>query len=777
MSRAMSSFRTGRQDQTQYAASGARVTGASTFDWTYPLLAIAVLVHVYLCWRWRTNLAFDAKFAYLPLARRLLSEGWAFLAAEESVWVPFGAYGYPALLDADVQAIEAVNVVLSGLIVLMLYRIAVRAHSVRAGLIAAWLYAVSPSVAPLVINVLTELPFLFFCAVWLWAFSELGASGQRRWVWIAGLALGCAVNMRTSLVPFIYGSAILAAVAGTQRIAARDMWRKLAGVQGIAAALVTVVLVKNWLLFDLPQLATGGGNALYLGSHSLTGGYEPLYGGLFFDVDAIVRGDHLTVAADRLLHSVGWEILKAAPLELTLANYWRKVWAFLFYPNVLLSDSMFTLRSLRICLVAGAAVAMIRGWRTPALLLAASVAAYQVVVHTPLLYNPRYSEGALDLWLPLLAGCGFATVSQWSPRNISLFVLAVAAACYAGKTIRHLEDRVAPLHFNASVPHRIIWEQLGAPDGSLTGLVVDSAAKALVTTGERPSVRLTLPDRDGITGNAKYSRRNLFLILELWTPSTGKRCDKGRIDFEPDAVSDKPGAEIYYPFRLQRNSAVQTFSFGIASPTPTWQAGINGPGTFKIAFSCDPGGVIRLDRLAIAESTYATVYGRRKSSRPSATSVSVVEYYNTSLDHYFITWVGDEIAALDAGTDVKGWTRTGQSFNAYTTAQFDTSPVCRFLIPPGLGNSHFFGSGSAECDATRQRNLKFVLESSSFMHMFLPQGGNCPIDTTPVYRVFNNRPDANHRYMTDKAIRDQMVAKGWLAEGEGPDQVVLCAPQ
>ena len=47
----------------------------------------------------------------------------------------------------------------------------------------------------------------------------------------------------------------------------------------------------------------------------------------------------------------------------------------------------------------------------------------------------------------------------------------------------------------------------------------------------------------------------------------------------------------------------------------------------------------------------------------------------------------------------------------------------------------------------------------------------------PVYRVFSNRPDANHRYMTDAALRDQMVSRGWLAEGDGPDRVVMCGPQ
>jgi hypothetical protein len=43
--------------------------------------------------------------------------------------------------------------------------------------------------------------------------------------------------------------------------------------------------------------------------------------------------------------------------------------------------------------------------------------------------------------------------------------------------------------------------------------------------------------------------------------------------------------------------------------------------------------------------------------------------------------------------------------------------------------------------------------------------------------VFRNRTDVNHRYMTDQAIRDQIVDKGWLAEGDGPDLVVMCVPQ
>ena len=160
---------------------------------------------------------------------------------------------------------------------------------------------------------------------------------------------------------------------------------------------------------------------------------------------------------------------------------------------------------------------------------------------------------------------------------------------------------------------------------------------------------------------------------------------------------------------------------------------------------------------------------------PAAT-VTVVEFQNAALDHYFITWNADEIAKLDAGDVIKGWVRTGKTFRAYVAERIGPSPICRYYIPPGLGDSHFFGRGINECNSTGAKNPSFVLEDPAFMRMDLPTAGVCPANTTPVYRVFDNRPDANHRYMTDKIVRDQMVAKGWLAEGDGPDLVVMCAP-
>jgi len=53
---------------------------------------------------------------------------------------------------------------------------------------------------------------------------------------------------------------------------------------------------------------------------------------------------------------------------------------------------------------------------------------------------------------------------------------------------------------------------------------------------------------------------------------------------------------------------------------------------------------------------------------------------------------------------------------------------------------------------------------------------------TPPFRGFTPKEracgaDANHRYTSSRIVRDQMTAKGWLAEGDGPDLMVMCSQQ
>ena len=165
------------------------------------------------------------------------------------------------------------------------------------------------------------------------------------------------------------------------------------------------------------------------------------------------------------------------------------------------------------------------------------------------------------------------------------------------------------------------------------------------------------------------------------------------------------------------------------------------------------------------------------AANASAATVQVIEYYNSSQDHYFITSLQPDITALDTG-QFKGWSRTGRSFQAYPAAQGAASPVCRFYIPPAQGDSHFYSASPTECVQTAAKFPTFVEESSAVMYIDLPDAttGACPAGDIPVYRVWDNRVDSNHRYTVDRQLRQAMVAQGWIAEGYGPDQVIMCAP-
>ena len=160
----------------------------------------------------------------------------------------------------------------------------------------------------------------------------------------------------------------------------------------------------------------------------------------------------------------------------------------------------------------------------------------------------------------------------------------------------------------------------------------------------------------------------------------------------------------------------------------------------------------------------------------AAQPVEVVEYYHAGLDHFFITAAPLEIAVLDQG-QVPGWARTGATFKAYASPAAGANPVCRFYLPIGHGDSHFYSASPAECALAAALFPHFVYESPNVMYIGLPDTatGACAAGTLPVYRVWNGKPETNHRYTTDIAVRDRMVAKGWIAEGYGPNAVIMCS--
>ena len=94
---------------------------------------------------------------------------------------------------------------------------------------------------------------------------------------------------------------------------------------------------------------------------------------------------------------------------------------------------------------------------------------------------------------------------------------------------------------------------------------------------------------------------------------------------------------------------------------------------------------------------------------------------------------------------------------------------------------------SNECAALEASGTA-VLETRTAFYMTASEGASCPYTTivfpngsvafldpqAPIYRLWNGKAEANHRYVIDRAERDAMVARGWVSEGAGPEGVVMC---
>jgi len=155
-----------------------------------------------------------------------------------------------------------------------------------------------------------------------------------------------------------------------------------------------------------------------------------------------------------------------------------------------------------------------------------------------------------------------------------------------------------------------------------------------------------------------------------------------------------------------------------------------------------------------------------------------IEYYHAQFDHYFVTANPDEVAKLDAGV-FAGWTRTGQSFNVLPLDAQNAANMCRFFsVSFAPKSSHFYTPYADECAAVKL-NPDWQFEAEVFA-VFLPDAnGGCPPGTLALYRLYNDGQGGapNHRFTTNAAMRADMLARGWIAEGSGPLGVTACVPQ
>ena len=160
--------------------------------------------------------------------------------------------------------------------------------------------------------------------------------------------------------------------------------------------------------------------------------------------------------------------------------------------------------------------------------------------------------------------------------------------------------------------------------------------------------------------------------------------------------------------------------------------------------------------------------------------LDAVEFYNAALDHYFVSANPDEIADLDRGVH-PGWSRSGLSFKVHAAGKSGGrgAAVCRFYGVPSAGiDSHFYSANQAECEALPTSfGGAWRQESIDVFEVRLPdlRTGACDSGFTPVFRLWNQRSDSNHRFTTDFDVARAMRDRGYFWEGYGGG-VAMCAP-
>lgn len=399
----------------------------------------------------------DALNTYLPAARALLDQGWAFLGTPASYRVVPLGYAWPALWGADPVWIRWANCGLWAGCVLAAWRCAILLGGLRAGVVTVLLLALHPELITYFPTELTEPIFLFGLFGWLWTLAEwlIGRNESRQLQVCSAFFLTVTLLSRPVLqllVPLLLvGTLALAWHLRTSQRATHGVTVRLCRQMALTLALSLVipglVVLKNGFFFGLWGLGTGSGTGLYLGIHPLFQGAEPAFLGFDYDINDLVfmmtgDPDHLSLQGDRAAKAVALAQLSAMSVGEALTFFARKLWwwtahhpaSLLAHGSVLRKVRLFEWFALIVCTSHMLWVLWKNGWadlcrRLPApgwpaaqVARAESTAIRQIIIWVllcglgglllaqllPILYNSRYSSALLDPWLMLLTGFSVA---------------------------------------------------------------------------------------------------------------------------------------------------------------------------------------------------------------------------------------------------------------------------------------------------------------------------------------------------------------------------------
>ena len=256
----------------------------------------------------------------------------------------------------------------------------------------------------------------------------------------------------------------------------------------------------------------------------------------------------------------------------------------------------------------------------------------------------------------------------------------------------------------------------------------------------------------------------------LWRSASGAWNVVARVDTFSGGDAIIPVAPASLSTRLARFT-----SDGVPDPAFAQLMTIDSPNSWKVA---------RLASGALVQTTDAGGCSVQHLAADAPAEGKMVEYTVPGQDRYFMALEGSETTLLDTTPAGNGWKRTGYQFGAWSVNDLpDATKLCRFYGDAQAGpNSHFYTPQGAECDSLRALDAAtpagkpaWRFEGYGATVALVDAMGNCPINLTPVHRLYNRGFERggvpNHRYTIDTQVYESMQASGWVGEG-----IAFCVP-
>jgi hypothetical protein len=559
----------------------------------------------------------DAAGVYLPTAKLLLVQGTkAYFASSDSLRLTPLSVMWPALFDADGQAVRVANLTLSGLTVISVAGIAHSIGGRAAALCAAFLWSAAPTIALYSHHAITEALYFFLASLWLWALLAYTRNRNTHALVASIIAGGLSILVRPLLLYPLLAVGGLVLVLFFMRSRWFVFLKPYAVACGSALVLPALYIAHNVTVHRFPSISTGAGAALFQGLHPLTHGLDAPRVGLDYDVTLAV-GDHLSVEADASLRIAARGFAEARTWAEWCSFVTSKARAVLFFDR---TDSEIHWRGWRIFLCVSACAAIIYTRRRPDIWFITLIALLCAAQSIPVLHNERYAVGALELWLIVLAAVGLGTFlssfrieGRWTGQNIGVSLhrqpdrppLPQALACIAALGYGgFLAVNAERLEVVPDPPDRPLWTPLRTLHTSKTPLFDEMPQAAVKPDGsiESQVAPFALAHKVIFKEELVRSFQGSNLVWEfdigVSVPNADK-CSKFELGFVPHGLpTDRFRRAL---FNVKTDGTMRRTRVG--APSGVSLAAPVDSGVLRIISTCPPGTRVKVENIWFWEST------------------------------------------------------------------------------------------------------------------------------------------------------------------------------